>query len=286
MSYAIEHVCKSVWFVRFAICVVNLGVGLGQQLAQPSVVVSVNEPRPLARAAILIEQRFGVSVSYEDPAYGNAVDLVDKTDAQYKLSHPEAKVLIPRAGSLNLTLPTEASVQMGASANSTIGPILQSAINSHMMNGDPGEFKVITTAGGFSIVPTAVRGSAGMMIPNQSPLETAISISAGRRDAKQTLNLICEAISNGSGSKVTVGLIEELRNQVIQLAANNEPARDVLVRFLNTRVWADNSITAIPKLSWSLLYGPDVEMYALNLRAVRVQIKTPTGRNTSVAVTQ
>src|SRR5207253_9705271 len=100
-----------------------------------------------------------------------------------------------------------------------------------------------------------------------------------RRSSIQTLKLRCEAATYSSGRKVDVGVVRDgMDNQIVRLGASNEPARNVLMRLIASRAWADSNIVSpILRVSWSLLYGPDVNMYVLNIHVVTAKLETPTG---------
>jgi len=244
-------------------------------------VISVNEPRPLAKAAELLERKYGVRIAYEDATYAYGGDLVDKTDQKYKQTHPSAKVLIPKTGALTIVLPVGLAASEGLGATANPAPTIQTAIETHMANGYPGEFKLISTVNGdaFDIVPTGVRSAAGVVVADRSPLETLISFPNIQRNAMDTLKLICNNVSIATGKTITLGMLpKDLSQQQIQMGTNAEPARDVLARLFDGRTWADShNIAKIPKLSWALLYGPDLEIYGLNVRIVMADVASPNG---------
>jgi hypothetical protein len=138
---------------------------------------------------------------------------------------------------------------------------------------------VVKTANGLSVVPTAVRTVAGAVAPDQSPLESLISFPLAQRDVMQTMDLICQRVSAVSGKKVTLGIVpKDFSRQVLQLEANNQSARDLLAKVFSGRKWADSrNIAHLRKLSWALLYGPDVQFYALNIHTVMAKTTTPNG---------
>src|SRR5205823_3487440 len=98
--------------------------------------------------------------------------------------------------------------------------------------------KVLKTMIGYDIVPSAVRNRSGAVVPDESPLESRISLPELRRSTIQTLKLLCEAATYSSGRKVDVGVVRDgMDNQIVQLGASNEPARNVLMRLIASRAW-------------------------------------------------
>ena len=90
------------------------------------------------------------------------------------------------------------------------------------------------------------------------------------------MSAICEAVKTASGKNIGIGTSSfhqglQNPNFLLTIGADNEPARTVLQRAL------DPSHVGPTKTSWSLLYAPDLKMYALNLRQVQIEISTPLG---------
>src|SRR5712691_5723123 len=58
------------------------GGGLGKKVSQEPVKVSlsVQDPRPVAKAIVMLEARYGWIVTYEDPRYAYADDIADVTE--------------------------------------------------------------------------------------------------------------------------------------------------------------------------------------------------------------
>jgi hypothetical protein len=75
-------------------------------------------------------------------------------------------------------------------------------------------------------------------------------------------------------------LLAVLQTQTVSLGAKNESARGLLVRMLADLQWSDSRIiTPIYKMSWQLLYAPDMQAYFLNLHQVMIETVGPTGRS-------
>jgi hypothetical protein len=249
-------------------------------LAQTQV---VEASRPLSKAADLVEIRYGIAVSYEDAMYAYEGDVVDKTDPAYKSKHPEAKVLIPKPGRLEIALPKAPATQAVS-----LSTILQAIVDQHLSKGNAGQFKVIPIGQGYTIVPESVRNSAGVLIPDASPLDVRISFPEMERTAFDALSAICQAVSAASARRVVVPATPPgglLVNQVVKLGASNETARDVLARLFANTHWADpRTVGLIHKYSWRLHYGPDVQMYALNVHEVMTEVSTPSGTKRVIPV--
>jgi hypothetical protein len=181
--------------------VVGIGLLAGVAYGQVGVIFSVTGSSPLAKAAEEFEARYGIPISYEDPAYAYDGDLIDHTDPDYKGSHPGgSRALDPKVGTVVLRGNFRALVRSSTDAM----PLLQSLLDDHVRAGNPGEFALIPNGDGVAIVPTRVRSANGVLSPDQSPLEVRISLPELKRTAKQTLDAICGAIQANSGKQIGV----------------------------------------------------------------------------------
>jgi hypothetical protein len=276
-----------------ALGLLALAVAYGQQAAQVAVtdpvIFSVTGSRPLAQAADEFEARYGITVSYEDPLYSFAGDLVDGMDPVYRLNHPGQTALYPRAGSVTLRGNFAASVESPADAM----PLLQSLLDDYVKAGNPGEFALVESGDGVIIVPSKVRDANGILSPQQSPLEVRISFPEQERTASEAMDAICGAILANSGKKVVMGM-EPFSMGVrstdprglkasyyVTIGARNEPARSVLERTLASLEWANpRTLGRISKMGWRLLYDVNEKTYALNVHGVFRLAPTPTGNTT------
>ena len=251
---------------------VVVSIGLFATLAYgQTVIISVTGARPLDQAAEQFEARYGIPVSYEDATYVYKGDLVDKTHPDYAKSHPDGpRALFPKGGTL--VLRGDPNLPFYVAPGNAAMPLLKSLLDAHVKAGIPGEFKVIPNGDGLDIVPVAVKDVAGILSPDQSPLETKISLPELKRTGDETLNEICKAILASSGKKVGVGSspfmgVQSIPPYSVTIGARNEPARSVLQRSLPILKYYDSrTMGHIPKMAWSLLYDPGQKIYALNVR--------------------
>jgi hypothetical protein len=260
------------------------------QVARPTNNVRLSvvaEPRPLARAADLLQRKLGVGISYEDPPWIYQGDLVEAanlpSNSEVKKTSPRFHATVPAVGSLDLSLPLNVashSISMPAIS------VLQDLLSEHVRRGNPGEFKVLTLGGDFSIVPFVARDKVGNSLAVRSPLDFAVSFPNAVRDGMAALKTLCEAITEASGMRTSVGGVPKLSfTTTVSLNATNEPARDVLVRLLRTLTWPDSrNVAPIPKLSWRLYYDPEGQAYVLNIGVVLKETFGTTGQTMLVTV--
>ena len=184
------------------------------QVARPSNNVRLSvvaEPRPLARAADLLQRKLGVGISYEDPPWIYQGDLVEAanlpSNLEIKKTSPRFHATVPAVGSLDLSLPLNVashSISMPAIS------VLQDLLSEHVRRGNPGEFKVLTLGGDFSIVPFVARDKVGNSLAVRSPLDFAVSFPNAVRDGMAALKTLCEAITEASGMRTSAGGVPKL----------------------------------------------------------------------------
>jgi hypothetical protein len=224
--------------------------------------ISVTEPRPLARVAEILTTRYGVPVSYEDvSAYAYDGDLSAATSEK---QGPRAAAILPRSSSLKF-FPEALAISFDpvrTADPAAVAKMLGGILAQHEAAGNPGRFKLLETAAGLVIVPTAVRDYSGTFIPDQSLLDMRISFQAAAGDADSALLAFRDALKAVSGKEVS---IEGFWAQSGPVGANNEIARDVLARILNglhhfvgptTNI---GDVSPSPRLVWSLTAEPAIE---------------------------
>jgi hypothetical protein len=93
---------------------------LGNASASPNT-ITVQDPRPVAKAILELEDRYGWRITYEDPPYMHCSDFTDATDIPWpgvpvqsmsqlqslqRESGARPRDLAPKGGSLTFTLPS------------------------------------------------------------------------------------------------------------------------------------------------------------------------------------
>jgi hypothetical protein len=256
-------------------CAISISLLAGLAYGQ-GVIFSVTDAKPLAEAAQLFELRYGIPISYEDPAYSWAGELGDATDPEFAKSHPNGLRGLYLKGSRTLVLRGDPHQAVRSASDAM--PLLQSLVDDHLKAGYPRQFKLIPNGDGIDIVPTAVKNAAGILVADESLLETRITLPELQRTAGQTLDAICEAIRTSTGKNIGVASNQfQSLYWVVTLGANNEPARTVLQRTL-AGLHTNSAGAQIPKAAWSLMYGPGLKIYLLNVRQVVAEVPSPAGK--------
>ncbi len=199
-------------------------------------------------------------ITYEDPILRFPGDL-----EEFALEAGPNRVLGPQPGKLlrSKTGTVAAALQVFADSGALVNvdAVLKDLLNSNESNGNPGRFKVIRSKDAWNIVPTEVKNEQGKWVPLTPIMETKISMAPGARKALDAIQEIREQVSQHGNSKIIGGRLPftPLSSPVVAVAANNEPARDVLNNLL---------INLDGRFSWRLYYDYNVTYWGLNITVV------------------
>jgi len=225
---------------------------------QPPVKLSVNDPRPVAEAVKQLQEKYGWIITYEDPRLSNESDLQDETDPKHRQAHPGGKrALTPKGGTFEISY----FVSPVTGKPEDPRELLQRLLNAHAASDNPGRFELKQTGRVFHVIPEQVKDVRGRWAHQASILEIPITFPEKERSVLETLETITSALSSASQMKIVIGAIPLnlfVRHRTTQ-SASSEPARDVLIRTLDS---------TNRKFSWRLLHDPGVNMLALNVRSV------------------
>jgi hypothetical protein len=203
-------------------------------------VLTVENPRPFVTAIRILEAKYGWQINYEDPPYTDPKDLVDRTHPAYRGSHKAIDIRDQRLEVHYAVSPITRKPESPAT-------ILQMLIDDHAQRGNPGRFQLKEFAGINSVIP--VQGSI---------LDTPITLENKERTFWETVKEIVGALSSVSGIRVRGPAITRPTFERFSFGAENEPARDVLLRLF--KMQEDR------QFSWHLLYSPSWG-YALNVHS-------------------
>ena len=202
------------------------------------------------RLGLQLEQVLRQPITYEDPAiYAHPDDYVDKT-AEYS-GRATRRVLLPRGGPLRFTFNGSETSGTRVQTTALVKRLIQT-FNKAYPNGV--QFELRDTGGIYHVVPVVVRQKTGAIVAHLSPLDQPITVVAQDTDAMSAISEILKAVKTQQGSNILVGMvpIELLARVKVSLASDNESARTLLVRVLQT---------VSPTLSWRLLCGTDPGCY-------------------------
>jgi hypothetical protein len=215
--------------------------------------IHVQDARPVQAAVNALLERYPIVITYEDPKYEFADDIVDLTD---RMPHPpKVRVLAPVGGVLQVSYEASKEIGQPVSMAATLNDIVR-AKNTFETGG---RFQVEQRGDVFHVVPAQIRDAHGVWVNRGSILEAPISMTTPGMDGLELLGAVAKNVNEVSGIRVIVsaaGLTNALRRYRGTVEAKNEPARDVLLRTLH-------SIS--PRLSWLLDYDPTFQYYVLNV---------------------
>ena len=214
-----------------------------------------DDPRPLAKAADILEQHYGWVVTYEDPPFQFDQDIIDVTAAVRRTyARGQQSVLTPRGGRLLVEFDLTGQTTEPAG-------VIKQLLEAYERHPLPGHFVAVSTKEVTHLVPTSIRNQAGNQVQLTSILDTQVELNAGDLTLANIIGDVLQQVSNRTGTKIVLGTAPPnlLLNTRIQQETFSGPARAALVSALGA---------TDTRLSWRMLYGPDAKMYALNLHQV------------------
>ena len=230
--------------------------GASSQTSDQRERISVSDPRPLAKAAVELELRTHVAITYEDPPYVYDVELKDiASDARRAQG---GRVMIPRGGefAFDVDLPGTADV-------AAVRLALAEVLRQYRSVAGPGGFKVLQDNFGLHIVPTTGKDRAGMQVTVRSPLDVPLLPPTSQGSVAAFLREFVAALSATVGTRVEMGTVPDdvLMRTKVPSTLQAGTARDMLAEVL---------AATHTKLSWRLLYSPEeaASCYVLNIHPV------------------
>lgn len=255
-------------FVLLVTCALSLALG---QTNSP-LLLRINDPRPVARAAEQLQEALAVAINYEDPRYEHPSELSDVTATVARSATAGARVVVPRGGEL------KASVELPAAATSNVRSAdellgaLANLLRSYSAAGNTTEYDADSANGMLYVYPKRTVKATGELAAVQPVMLTPISLPFQERSGAEMLQAIVEATSTACGYKIAVGMapVAALMRTRVTMGASAQPARDVLAGLL-----AALSNSARPLLAYHLYFEPQSRFYMLNIRAAPVPAESP-----------
>jgi hypothetical protein len=241
-----------------------------------SATITANSARPLAQGITALSEEYGWVIDFEDPPYYSKYDLVDDTDSKWRAAHPTAKGVTAIAGD-----GFQSQFSENANAATSIPEeehILDTLVSDYNASENPGRFSVRHEGDGrFAIVGTYVKDENGTDEAVSPILDTPISVQTDTRDAYTTIQIILNAVTVKSQTKVVPGMmaLNALYRSKVTIGGENIPARTLLLQTLSA---------AKIKLYWHLYYDNDVKMYLFNMLPLRKANYDASGNRTTVLV--
>lgn len=214
--------------------------------------IAANDPRPLDQVVEALQQKYGWRINYEDPQYISKLDLTDAKSSSD--GRPE-----PGGGSFAVDVPAGTPADAPPDAQKT----LQLIVDAYNQSNNPGRFDLRhPSADQFDIVGTSAHDDKGKISKQDVVLDTLITIPGEDRTVADTVDLICQKVSDKSHISVTLGV----HPMGLDRQHGNVGGKEMSAR---AYISAATEPTG-RKISWRLLYDPDSKGYVLNLHQFRV----------------
>jgi hypothetical protein len=190
-----------------------------------SATVSVNTFRPLDAISAKLEWQFGVAISAEDPVFQFRGDMMD-----ISLEVPKVRpgTLVPARWGFELRFPLNPDGSPQNIHELLAGIVAEANLRS------PFAYRLDDVGGAFFFVPTQTRDAQGRSIAMTPMLDRPVTIPAGVRRIHESASLMAADLSRQTGLLVSCCQSSVAGYpwgmQEVMFAANNEPARSVLMR--------------------------------------------------------
>ena len=223
--------------------------------------VTVQDPRPVAKAIQELDKRYGWQITYEDPPYNHDSDMPDVTPLVQEgaLVAPDAShVTVPKAAILSFPLPATNQDEL-----SIVNGVVKIYNESHRGF----EFAVVRGAGLLHVVPRKARGLSGNLEPVKPVLDALITIEPRERTSEALLEEILKKVSIATNTDVGFGTVPGnlLSLTKTSIGGSGRTARSILEQWILERR---------SRFSWWLFYTPDEKEYFLNIGQI-APVKTP-----------
>jgi hypothetical protein len=253
------------------------------QVAEPkSPDIIAKTPRPLANAAVLLQERYGKPVTYEDP--------ILKSNQDVELNE-RGNGLLPKSRSFSL--PAEARPDQTPQLDALL---LNRVLDAYHASNDGPRFKALSSGWGLHIVPDLVPDQSGQLVKAVSLLDTYITVPEAKRTPSEHFEALCNAVtaSNSLGIRLMPfslwldqyfspngilpprDMTQADRDRIsFQWGADHVTAREAVIELL------EHSSTT---LTWKVLCQAGEDFCGFNLLNMRVSVAGPDGQPQKKAV--
>lgn len=153
----------------------------------------VDSPRPLWEVAQLLQSRYGVAVTLEEPFWPG------KSGAQAAGGQAPESFYLPKAG-IRFVIPADLLPEERSAFHlSTLNAIL--ALYNRE-GSDAVKFEAVSSEWGFHILPVAFRMDNGEATVVHSPLDFPVHVANRRRMASEHFEALCKAVGASTGLEI------------------------------------------------------------------------------------
>jgi hypothetical protein len=209
-------------YVNVIIRVLSISMLASLISAQAPTTITNSDRRPLVGALDQLQNKLGMIVNYEDIPYANTSDLEDVSTPQQRASTPGFHLMVPRKGTVGTAVTAPGDLAS-----------LNELLTSYRTAGLPGDFTVEQANGEVYVIATKALAVDGTVQNVVSAMKATITLPYGEQQGSDIETAILNAVGKATGVKIVVGSFPlSTFKKKISFGANNEPARDVLARFL------------------------------------------------------
>ena len=236
---------------------------------------ATNDARPIETLTELLEDRFGIPITFEDPKW-DSTDLILSPDAHWRQLHPGRAHEFPlrSAEILDGEVSSMASAEKGFDRLNELRNVFASVF---ARQGEYGKrFDSIADEGVIHVQPRV-----------ESPLDLVVTVKTnGTVTGYEALDLLCKALAKKSNSNVEVGMvpINAMNQQMVSLNETEIKGRVMLTHLLRNMRPRLSTHVGRPNMSWKFLYSYDSNLYVLNLRGVNSKTETTESQTAFKAV--
>lgn len=180
---------------------------------------AITGTHPVEELALLMEHRYGLPVTYEDPVWEFPGDLT--TGAKY-----------PKE--LTFALP----VELAPSRRRTLdAAVLAEAMAAYHSQTDGPRYRIATSRLGLHLIPDQVRRADGTFARARNPLDTVIDMPVTLRSRSQHVQDLCDRLSAAAGDRILyIDAYHDDRGKpgerLVAWGARDISAREALIQLL------------------------------------------------------
>jgi hypothetical protein len=203
------------------------------------VTLSVFGPRPIDLAAKKFADEFRVAISVEDPVYLNRGDVQITPPG---VASSGRRPLIPRAAlfEMRVALLADGSLR---DVRQVLTDLVETA-NAQL----PFAYRIDRDGDTVTLVATRTRDEQGRSVDVTPILDRHITIPLGTRQFYDHINLLTHALEEQTGAHIgwCSPLGESQAGPLIAFRADDEPARNALLRLIRSRPVGDHLVPGEP----------------------------------------
>jgi len=220
--------------------------------------LAVDDPRPLAKALDSLQQQYGWQTDYEDPPYITAADVSDVPDFDSRTAGGKGRIKIPGGHAFTVDFPAGKAAEDVPDEEKTV----QLIVDSYNRSGNPGQFELRKADNYFEVIGVAARDERGTLAKQPIAFDLPITLAEQSRSAEDTVDLICQALSEHTAFKINLGVFPTglMGHTNVTVGGKDLPARVLLRKTL---------AATGRQLVWRLLFDPDSKTYMLNLHLLK-----------------